>query len=89
MLIYFESQAATLSNNVNFFSLKILHPVLIHYQSNNSENVLRITFTNLDIIDSSDVINGDEAVSGLVKLVESLPNHALPRVRHRGLAIEG
>ena len=86
--MYFESRAATLSNNVNFF-LQILHLVLIHYQSNSSENVLRITFTNLDIIDSSDVINGDEAVSGLVKLVESLPNHALPRVRHRGLAIQG
>ena len=84
----FKSQVGTLSNNVIFF-LQILHPVLIHYQSNSSENVLRITFTNLDIIDSSDVINGDEAVSGLVKLVESLPNHAFPRVRHRGLAIEG
>ena len=43
----------------------------------------------LDVIDSSEVVNGDEAIAGLVELGEGLANHPLPRVRHRGLGDQG
>lgn len=44
-----------------------------------------VDFSYLDIINSSNIINGDSAISRLVQLVERLSNHALPCIRHGGL----
>ena len=43
---------------------------------------------HLDIVDSSNIINGDETVTRLVQFVEGLSNHTLSCIRHRGLRME-